>query len=79
MDETINIKVYDKVVRITTTMAAVPLSENIFRVTENEIINDELTVDTEFETRVNEAGRHEVVWIVKQSDYIPTGFCYRQV
>jgi len=67
-EETISIEIYDKAHQVSTTMAVIKLTENTFRATENELIDDELTVGTEFETLINEAGKHELVRIVKKSE-----------
>lgn len=70
----IKIKVYDKRERITTTLYVHLLSENKFRMTENDLFNCRLTMGTEFETRINVDGHHEIVKILKDSDFITRRF-----
>ena len=73
-ENTISIEIYDKAHQVSITMAVIKLTENTFRATENELIDDELTVGTEFETLINEAGKHELVRIVKKSELITHRF-----
>jgi hypothetical protein len=73
MDE-IKIKLYDKRDRSTTTMYVEKISENKFRLTDNDIFNFRLTKGTEFITRINEEGNHEIIKITKESDFITRRF-----
>jgi len=73
-DEVQSIELYDKALQITTTMAVIQLSQHIFRATENELFNDELTVGTEFETFVNKGGKHELIRIVRKTEFITRRF-----
>lgn len=50
------------------------VSENVFRAVENELFNCHLTLGTEFETRINKDGKHEIIRIVKESDFITKRF-----
>lgn len=59
---------------MSTTMYVDKVSENVFRAVENEIFNCFLTLGTEFETRINKDGKHEIVRIVKESNYITRRF-----
>nr|WP_238566675.1 hypothetical protein [Nonlabens ulvanivorans] len=42
--------------------------------TENDLFNCHLTKGTEFETRINEDGNHEVIKIIKKSEFITRRF-----
>ena len=59
---------------MSTTIYVNKVSDNIFRAVENELFDCRLTVGTEFETRINEDGKHEIIGIVKESDYITKRF-----
>ena len=50
------------------------LSDNEFRMSENDILNCTLTYGTEFKTRVNKDGEHEIVRITKESPFITRRF-----
>jgi hypothetical protein len=72
---TIEIKVKDKRENVTTTIHVEQLSENIFRTIENELFfNSKLTLGTEFETQLNKDGMHEIVRIVKESEFTTRRF-----
>lgn len=66
----VEIEIYDKSGMVTTTIHVEQLSNNIFRTTENELFNSRLTLGTEFETRQNQNGKHEIVRIIKESEFI---------
>ncbi|RDB06474.1 hypothetical protein DVG78_09255 [Runella aurantiaca] len=70
----IEIKIYDKREKMTTSMYVEQLSDNIFRTVENEIFNCRLTFGTEFETRLNKEGIHEIVKITKDSEFVTRRF-----
>jgi hypothetical protein len=70
----VEIEVYDKRERLTTTIHVEQLSNHVFKAIENEIFNCNLTLGTEFETRLNKEGKHEIIRIVKKSDYITRRF-----
>jgi len=72
--KTFEIEVYDKREKITTTIHVERLSDNVFRAIENELFNCSLTLGTEFETRLYQDGKHEIIRIVKDSDYITRRF-----
>lgn len=72
--KTIEIEVYDKREKLTTTIEVEQLSDNIFKTTENEIFNCNMTLGTEFETRLNKDGKHEIIKITKESDFITRRF-----
>ena len=73
-NETIIIEIYDKREYMSTSMYVDKISEHVFRATENEIFNCRLKRGTEFETRINKDGKHEIIRILKDSDYITTRF-----
>jgi hypothetical protein len=70
----VKIEIYDKRERATTTLYVEQLSENKFRMTDNDIFNCRLTNGTEFETRINKDGKHEIIRITKESDFITRRF-----
>jgi hypothetical protein len=72
--KTVEIEVYDKGEKLTTTIQVEQLSDNVFRMTENEIFNSSLTLGTEFETRLNKDGKHEIIRIIKESEFITRRF-----
>lgn len=70
----VEIEVYDKRKKLTTTIRVEQLSDNIYRTVENELFECRLTLGTEFETRISKEGKHEIVKIVKGSNYITRRF-----
>lgn len=72
-DET-KIELYDKRQASTTTLYVIALGHNKFRMTDNEVFNCNLTFGTEFETRINEVGKHEIIRISKKSEYVARRF-----
>jgi len=70
----IEIRVYNKRERSTGNLYVEQLSENKFRMTDNDLFNCRLTKGTEFETRINEDGNHEIIRILNDSDYITRRF-----
>ena len=66
--------VYDEKEKSTTTFYVEQLSENKFRMTDNDFFNCRLTKGTEFETRINNDGYHEIVTILKESEFITRRF-----
>jgi hypothetical protein len=70
----VEIEVYDEREKLTTTIQVEQLSDNVFRTTENEIFNCSLTLGTEFETRLNKDGKHEIVRIIKESEFVTRRF-----
>ena len=68
----VQIKLYHK--GIIATMHVETISELKFRMVDNDILNCQLTLGTEFETRLNSEGNHELVRITKQSDFITRRF-----
>ena len=72
--EEVKIELYDKREKSTATMYVEQLAENKFRMTDNDIWNCRLTLGTEFETRINKEGKHEIVRITKDSDFITRRF-----
>ena len=73
-DDPIKIEIYDKRQKMSTTIYVDKVSENVFRTVENELFNCRLTLGTEFETCINKDGKHEIVRIVKDSDFITKRF-----
>jgi hypothetical protein len=70
----IDIEFYDKREKLTTTILVEQLSGNLFRTIENNLFNCSLTLGTEFETRQNKDGKHEIVRIIKESEFITRRF-----
>ncbi|WP_282042746.1 hypothetical protein [Winogradskyella flava] len=72
--EEVKIKVYHKEEKVTTTLYVQRISENKFRMTDNDFCNPKLTLGTEFETKINGDGIHEVKKITKESEFITRRF-----
>lgn len=72
--EEVTILVYDKREQSTTTMQVEQVSDNVFRMIDNDIFNCRLTLNTEFKTRINEDGKHEIIKITKESEYTTRRF-----
>jgi len=70
----IQIQVYDKGEKITGNLYVVDLGNSCYRMTENDIFNCRLTVGTEFQTRVNDSGVHEIIRVIKDSPYVTRRF-----
>lgn len=70
----VTIELYDKKEKVFSTLKVIQLSENTFRMIENEFFTCCLTRGTEFETRINKEGKHEIVRILKDSEYITRRF-----
>jgi hypothetical protein len=68
------IHLYNKPEKTTTTLYVEQLAENRFRMVENDILHSRLTLGTEFKTRINADGLHELVRITKASDFITRRF-----
>ncbi len=68
------ITVYDRQERMTTTMYVERISDNVFRMTENDVFNFKLNRGTEFETKINENGDHEILRIIKESEFVTRRF-----
>jgi len=73
-NKTIKIELYNKREKFTSTIYAEQIDQNKFRMNENALFNCSLTLGTEFETRINEEGKHEVIRITKASDFITRKF-----
>ena len=72
--ESVKIELYDKREHSTTTLVVEKLSQNKFRMIDNDIFNCRLNLGAEFETRINNEGKHEITRIVKDSPYITRRF-----
>jgi hypothetical protein len=72
--EEVKIELYDKRQRVTSTLYVEQLAENHFRMVDNAIMNCRLTLGTEFRTRLNQQGQHEIIEITKESDFITRRF-----
>ncbi len=68
------IQIYDKREGSLATMYVEKISDNLFRMIDNDIFNCRLTLGTGFETRVNTEGKHEIVRITKESTFITRRF-----
>lgn len=73
-NELIQIEVYDKREKFSETVVVEPLSETKFRVAENAVMHCRLTVGTEFETRINQEKKYEIIKITKDSDFVTRRF-----
>lgn len=74
MDMEIKIELYDKREKSTTTLYVEQLTANKFKMIDNDFWNCELTLGTEFETKINEDGKHEIIRILKRSEFITRRF-----
>ncbi len=63
------IELFNKRENSTAILYVEKLSENRFRMIDNDILNCSLTLGTEFETRINKEGKHEIIKITKLSDF----------
>jgi hypothetical protein len=73
-DQHMQLDIYDKRLKLSTTISVDQVSNNIFRALQNELFNCNLTLGTEFETRINGEGRHEIIKITKESNFITSRF-----
>ena len=72
--ETVEIEVYDKRAKASQTLSVLQLATHIYMMLENDIFNCDLTLGTEFETKINGEGKHEIIKIVKKSEYLTRRF-----
>lgn len=72
--EEVEIELYDKREKTTTTLYVQKLEDNKFKMIDNDIFNCRLTIGTEFETRINDEGKHEIIRITKDSEFITRRF-----
>jgi len=72
--EPILIKLYNKGESATETMYVEQIGNDKFRMIENALFNCRLTLGTECETRINKEGKHELIQIIKESDFITRRF-----
>ncbi len=72
--KTVEIEIYDKRQKLTTIINVEKIAENVFRTTENEIFNCRLSLGAEFETRLNHEGKHEIIKILKDTEYTTRRF-----
>ncbi len=70
----VKIALYDKREGSTITIYVEQLAENKFRMIDNDIFSCRLTKGTEFETRIDEKGNHEIIRITKNSEFITRRF-----
>ena len=70
----VEIEVYNKKEKVTITLYVEQLFENKFRMIDNDLFNKELTFGVEFETKINSKNKHEVMKIVKESEFITRRF-----
>ncbi|WP_118976448.1 hypothetical protein [Taibaiella koreensis] len=74
----VSIMVHDKRVDMTGSMYVEQLDAHTFRAVENELFNPTITIGTEFLTRFNQDGHHEIVKITKMSPYTTRRFLLSQ-
>jgi hypothetical protein len=70
----VEIEVYDKREKVTTTLCVEQITKNQFRMIDNDLFNNQLTLGVEFETKINSKNKHEVVKILKKSEFITRRF-----
>ncbi len=68
------IELHNKRDGVVATLYVESIGDNRFRMIDNALCNCELTLGTEFETRINEKGQHEVIRITKKSDFTTRRF-----
>ena len=73
-NEIVEIPFYDRKLGVMTTLSVEKLGMNMFRATSNEIFIPWITLGVEFQTQINEEGKHELVCITKKSPYITETF-----
>lgn len=75
MDENlVKLEIYDKREKSISTIYVEQISESKFRMVDNHVFNCRLVLGTEFETRINKDGLHEITRITKDSEYITRRF-----
>ncbi len=72
--ELVKIELYDKREKSTIIMYVKEIGENKFRMIDNALFNCRLTLGTEFQTRINKEGKHEIIKITKESEFITLTF-----
>lgn len=70
----VEIEVYDKREKVTTILCVKQITENQFKMIDNDLFNNQLTLGAEFETKINSENKHEVVKILKKSEFITRRF-----
>jgi hypothetical protein len=70
----VQIELYDKRMKSTNSLLVIRIDDNKFRMNEDDVFNCRLTFGTEFETRINEEGKHEIVKITKESGLLTRKF-----
>ncbi|WP_298556767.1 hypothetical protein [uncultured Algibacter sp.] len=70
----VKIEVYNRKQKVMTTLYVEQLSENKFRMIDNDLFNKQLTLGVEFKTKINSENRHEVVKILKETEFITRRF-----
>lgn len=73
-EEQIEIEIYDKEEKVTTTFLVEKISENRFKLIENDFFNSRYNLGAEIETRINTEGKYEFVRILKESEFITRRF-----
>jgi len=68
------IELYDKREKLTSSLYAFKLSDNVYRMAENDLTNCKLTFGTVFETKVNTIGKLEIVKILQDSPFVTRRF-----
>jgi hypothetical protein len=70
----VQLEIYDKRGKSSTIVNVEQLDENTYRMIENDFFNCRLTKGTEFETRINKEGKHEIIRITRESDFVTRRF-----
>lgn len=70
----VKIEIYNKEEEFSTTLYVERISENIFQMIDNDVFDCRLTLGTEFETKINDDGKHEIIKILKKSHYTTRRF-----
>ena len=73
-NETIQIEIYNKREKTSEFVSVEKLDDKSFRVTENAVLNCRLTLGTEFEARINQDSKFEIIRITQASDFLTRRF-----
>ncbi|MBK0403148.1 hypothetical protein I5M27_09140 [Adhaeribacter sp. BT258] len=73
-EKQIEIEIYDKEENSTTTFLVEKISENKFKLLDNDFFNSRYNLGTEIEIRINSEGKNEFVRIVKESKFVTRRF-----
>lgn len=70
----IKIELFNKKEKIIETIYVEQLSHHKYRMVDNALTNCKLTLGTEFKTKLNREGKHEITKIIKESNFVTRRF-----